>query len=307
MDVTLMHNPKAGVDGFSKKELLREFERAGHEVDYYSTKSKKFARGLINPKGVVVVAGGDGTFKKIARRLIGRNVPIAILPLGTANNIARSLGVGKTDRRIIRQLASAREVKFDVGMARGPWGHLPFFEAVGAGLVPEMISHHASNEHNGVPDAVETHGGVRGGVHLLRKVLDDMRGREFTIKLDVAEFTGKYLLIEAMNIPSIGPGFALAPHAHPGDGRLDVVIVRENQRRDLARHVAGDVAKENRAFKVHRTRRLVISCASPVLHLDDELWPASSEKLPQTVKPIARSYELEIEIFPGALRLLIPK
>jgi diacylglycerol kinase (ATP) len=131
MDITLIHNSNAGDKGPPKAKLIKVFERAGHEVAYHSTKRRDLRRALESPGDVVVAAGGDGTVGKVARRLIGRNVPIAILPLGAANNIASALGLDGAPRQLARALAGSHPVKFDVGIARGPWGDVLFVEGVG--------------------------------------------------------------------------------------------------------------------------------------------------------------------------------
>ena len=177
MHITLMHNPNAGSGNTSWKELVREFERAGHDVVYHSTKSKKLGRALESPGDAVVIAGGDGAVRKIALRLIGRNVPVGILSMGTANNIAKALGVDGSIKKLIRGLEKARKVKVDVGVVRGPWGDLPFLEGVGVGAFPRMMSHRAVDEKKGVRDAVDVHGGMRGGVELMRQTLDKFRAR----------------------------------------------------------------------------------------------------------------------------------
>jgi diacylglycerol kinase family enzyme len=87
----------------------------------------------------VLVAGGDGTVGKIARHLIGRKIPLSVLPLGTANNLARTLGFHPSVETLIAQLKDGESSKFDVGLARGPWGKRYFFEGAGAGLLAEYL------------------------------------------------------------------------------------------------------------------------------------------------------------------------
>ena len=53
----------------------------------------------------VIVAGGDGTVGKVAKRLAGTDVPLVVLPTGTANNIARSLGIGVDPHAVSSGLA----------------------------------------------------------------------------------------------------------------------------------------------------------------------------------------------------------
>ena len=87
------------------------------------------------------MAGGDGTVGKVARRLIGSPTPIAILPLGTANNIANTLDVtGKSLKELIRSWETARCINFDAGVAKGPWGTESFVEGFGVGLFAETMT-----------------------------------------------------------------------------------------------------------------------------------------------------------------------
>jgi diacylglycerol kinase (ATP) len=183
---------------------------------------------------------------------------------------------------------------------------VPFLEGVGVGLFPRMISRHESNQRDRVCDAVDVHGGFLGGTLLLRQVLKDFHGCRFTIRLENDELDGQFLLVEVMNIPSIGPGLELARNAHPGDGYLDVVVVREDQRAELDRQLAGSFSKEHRpTFNIRRTRRVSISCAATAFHIDDELWPGP--KPSRKRKPTVKDLKVEIAIFPGALRVMIPK
>ena len=306
MDVTLIHNPKAGSGTLEEKELIEEFRRAGHEVVYNSAKDKKLTRAFHDPGEVVVIAGGDGTVRKVARHVIGSNVPIAVLPLGTANNIAKALGLDRTPRQLIRDLASSHPIRFDVGMVRGPWGDVLFFEGAGIGVFPRMMADIKKERKRGTPVAVDAEGGVDGGVRFLRRVLDTFRGRQCTVKLDGREQAGSYLLIEAMNIPSIGPAVELAPEAQLNDGLLDVVLIQESHRQDLREYLDGRPAKSDASpFTVRRVRQVQLTCAAADVHFDDELWPRPNKK-DGTRDPIHTDINIEMDIFPGALRVLVP-
>jgi diacylglycerol kinase (ATP) len=307
MQITLMHNPKAGTELSAKTELVREFERAGHSVAYYSTKKKNAYRALENPGSIVVIAGGDGTIRKVASRLIGRNVPIAILPYGTANNIAKALGLGQTPEVLINSLAAARSIKFDVGIARGPWGDMPFLEAAGVGLFPRMLAELSSSLKKLANNPVTIHGSVQGGVYLLQRLLSSHRARNYEIKLDGKELSGRSLLIEVMNITSIGPGLQFAPQAQCGDGLLDLVIARETDRKKLERHLASTKPKwDEDTFSLHRTRQIQLSCLADEFHYDDALWRAGTDRGTTEKSGAPRKLSVEFEVFPGALRVLVP-
>ena len=94
MKVTLIHNPDAGSDdltcGEEPVELIR---RAGHQLVYQSSKDSHWKTVLNKPADIIAVAGGDGIVGAVAEVMIGKGTPIAVLPLGTANNIAKTLNL----------------------------------------------------------------------------------------------------------------------------------------------------------------------------------------------------------------------
>ena len=143
MHVTLMHNPGAGDGQPSREALEAAVRRAGHHVSYQSTKEDGYGAALgaalEAATDLVVAAGGDGTVEKIARRIVGRDVPMAVLPLGTANNIATSLGVTGAWQDLVAGWAGGRPTCVDVGWIRTPWAEGYFLEGAGLGLLADAI------------------------------------------------------------------------------------------------------------------------------------------------------------------------
>ena len=114
--------------------------RMGYAVDYRPSKAD-WSQGLALAPDVVAVVGGDGTIGEIARLMPTRAIPIAILPAGTANNIATSLGLtGIPILDLETRWPRASHQTFDVGVARGPWGEFRFLESVGGGLLSDSIA-----------------------------------------------------------------------------------------------------------------------------------------------------------------------
>jgi diacylglycerol kinase family enzyme len=139
MRITLIHNPKAGRGTHDKKTLISMLAKAGHHATYQSTKKSSYKKALKKSTDLVLAAGGDGTIAKVACRLIGMGIPLSVLPLGTANNLARSLGFIASPEEIIARLEGGKKRSFDVGLARGPWGKRHFFEGVGGGLLADYV------------------------------------------------------------------------------------------------------------------------------------------------------------------------
>src|SRR5262249_19409572 len=108
MRILLIHNPKAGDRKHSKKQLMASLTRNGHQAFYQSIKDRDWSKPFKEPVDLIVAAGGDGTVHKTAWQIIDSRIPLAILPLGTANNLARSLGFTGSVGEILQSLHSGR-------------------------------------------------------------------------------------------------------------------------------------------------------------------------------------------------------
>ena len=104
MRITLIHNPKAGDAKHGKKQLMAALAKAGHHATYQSTKEPGLKKALKAPTDLVLAAGGDGTIAKVASRLVDTGIFLSVLPLGTANNLARALGFVASPEEIIARL-----------------------------------------------------------------------------------------------------------------------------------------------------------------------------------------------------------
>src|SRR6476646_10750698 len=142
MKVTLIHNPDAGsTDESCADEIANSIRAAGHSVVCQSCRNAGWKDALLEPGDLVAVAGGDGIVGTVAKQMIGKSVPIAVLPMGTANNIASTLGLTSLSMDdLIRGWGSARRIQLDVGTAHAPWGKQYFIEGLGLGLFTDVMS-----------------------------------------------------------------------------------------------------------------------------------------------------------------------
>lgn len=95
MRATLIHNPTAGDGKVRREDLIDLLHKAGIVPFYQSSKIGELTAALAEPTDIVIVAGGDGTVAKVVTQMPDRSIPVAILPIGTANNIASSFGIGR--------------------------------------------------------------------------------------------------------------------------------------------------------------------------------------------------------------------
>ena len=139
MRTLLLHNPTAG-DGSLSADLETALSRSGCLVTACSKHDDSYKAALGKPWDLVAVAGGDGTVAKAARHTPDRNVPLALLPIGTANNVAHSLDLLGEAEEIAANLQGAPTRPLDLGSVKGPWGERSFIEAVGLGAFAPAIT-----------------------------------------------------------------------------------------------------------------------------------------------------------------------
>lgn len=273
MRIAVLHNPTAGEEVLSRRKLEKLLRQHGHECIYHSTKEEGQEEIRSDQADLVLVAGGDGTVAKGAK-LVGSTRPLVILPLGTANNIALSLGIQGTPEEIIGSLDRVSLRAFDLATATGPWGSTPFVESTGVGLFASLLRE--GKEETGTPRKDDPELDPQAwGRHRLRGLLNRMAPRTCRVELDGKDLSGDYLMVAAMNISHIGPRLRLAPGADPGDGQLDLILVREDDRVGFTTWLDELLQGATPEFPVRaRTgRKIRIEWNGTAGHLDDELWP----------------------------------
>jgi diacylglycerol kinase family enzyme len=297
MRILLIHNPKAGERNHSKKQLISSLTAFGHQTFYQSTRKRDWKKAFDKSVDLVIAAGGDGTVRKTAWRLMDTGLPLAIVPLGTANNLARSLGFTGSPEEIVAHLGDGKARPFDVGIAQGACGKEFFLEAAGGGLLADFLedAEQRDDKEGSRKQRMRQH------VSRLRKISAQYPARHWNISIDDEDVSARYLLWQVMNIRSAGPALNLAPRAASDDGVLDFVSVRERERdlflEYLDARVAGDASRFPLPGRKFRDLR-IIECAAS-MHFDSKIWPEKKDK-PKRRGPV------EISVRPAALMICAP-
>jgi len=225
--VLLCHNPNAGNKGHDRESVEAALKLAGYDVRYASVKDDNFVDALDNSADFIVAAGGDGTLAKVITSLPDRKVPVAVLPLGTANNFARSLGIAGTPQELVEMWDLAHACPVTLGRAKGPWGTDLFLEGYGIGVFPELL---LQADKEGKPEGPDN---LRHGRDKFRKVLKHAKPFEVVMSIDGKTYAREVLGIEVCNIAFTGPGLPIASKADVSDDKLDLVIFEEGNRKAL--------------------------------------------------------------------------
>jgi diacylglycerol kinase family enzyme len=277
---------------------------AGHKVNYQSSKQNKWKKALKKPCDIIAVAGGDGTVGKVARRLAGNRIPIAILPVGTANNLAHALGLtGISLKNLVMGWKTARRVNFDVGVAEGPWGSSYFIEGFGVGLFAATIARIREVNRFDLANSARREDEIKSVLRILKEQLHKHRAKKLNVRLDDQDLSGDFLLLEALNIRYVGPNLDLVPGADTNDGLLDVVLVSCGDEAKLRKYLTNCITRRSAKanLPVHRGRRLQIEWDRFPVHIDDKAWPKNKDRNPR------RSNAIDISIGAHALVFLTPR
>ncbi|MDR7523501.1 MAG: diacylglycerol kinase family lipid kinase [Armatimonadota bacterium] len=189
---------------------------AGWEIRESHSERRGHARQLTaaSPEDVVLAVGGDGTANEVANGLLGarRHGIMALLPVGTANDFARALGIPRDPVAAARILVTARPRPIDVGEVNGHY----FLTIAGVGFDGEV-----ARQVNAWPKLMN--GTVMYAIGIL-KTLGTYRPVEVELSLDGSSSRERIFLVAAANTAWNAGGMHLAPGARPDDGLLHTLI-----------------------------------------------------------------------------------
>ena len=227
----LIFNPSAGatraspveivdvIHEMQARQLVPEVLLVEPGVDLGRAVREALAEGI----RMFVICGGDGTISSAARSLAGTNATLGIVPIGTQNNIALSLGIPSDVAEAIAILRNGRRIMVDVGMATCGRITTPFLEVCSVGLVSTLFPSADDIQHGNlarIGDFLTTlTSSPPAEIHLL---LDK--------KLEI-HHRGHVLLVS--NMPYIGFHYQLGHAASYMDGLLDVLFFAELSKLDL--------------------------------------------------------------------------
>ena len=286
MRTLLLHNPTAGASHPSAHDLMRQLKAAGLSPTYQSAKANDYKDVLNKKWDLVIVAGGDGTVARVARALRDRSVPVAILPVGTANNIARAVGLEDDAEAIIPHLQAAQSRRLDIGLARGPWGKRRFIEAVGFGAIAKAISHSGRKP----PKPLRIDMGREG----LLTMMQEAEPERFEIGIDGEVFAGDFLFVEILNLGRTGPALPISFAAAPDDGLLDVVFLFESDRARMSRWLT-DPDGAPSPVTTRKGRKIDFKWERGHARIDDRVYLPPSSATP-----------IKIKLERDSLRVLVP-
>lgn len=270
------------------QEALSVFRDLGVSIDEHRPETIDGLRGVIRERGpkadAVLVGGGDGTVNAALAPVLRCGVPLGVLPMGTANDFARTLGIPNNLRDACQALAAGCCGVVDVGLANGQ----PFVNAAGMGL-STRVARALSRDTKGRLGWLSYPAAVLASVRDQRPFRAEIAGDNGDVRVTSIQLTignGVYY----------GGGTPLADDASIRDGELDLYNVRALPLERLLRVAfairRGSQRQLEDGVDTLRGRRFRIDTQPSVtVSLDGE--------------PLLRT-PVEFSVAPGALRVLIP-
>lgn len=213
----VIHGARA--DNAELRAAVEWARTVGHRVRAHVTwehgDAQRFARDAVERgTDAVIAVGGDGTLNQALNGVLGTDVPLGVLPLGTANDFARQIGIPPDPRDALAAILARDPIAVDVGFLNGRG----FLNVSSAGV--------------GAETTAETGPAAKGVLGPLAYALTGMRKLADETTVRRARFSGPgfsqeidFLLFAVGNARATGAGVTIAPLARLDDGLLDLCVV----------------------------------------------------------------------------------
>jgi diacylglycerol kinase (ATP) len=271
-------------------ELRRVLDAEGvrtpvwHEVPKSKQAPKQVRRALDEGADLLLVWGGDGMVQRYADTLAGADVPMGILPAGTANLFATNLGIPAELPEAVRIALHGRRRTLDLGRLNGEH----FAVMAGAGFDGELIR-----------EADRKLKGRLGRAAYVWTGLRHVRGElvRTRIRVDGADwFDGDASCVLFGNVGTITGGIPAFDDARPDDGALEIGVSTASGALDWARtlgRMAAGRAEDSPFVRITRGRKVTVRFAAPKTYELDGGARTTAKRL-------------KVKVVPGALPVCCP-
>ncbi len=217
----------------------------------------------------VVAVGGDGTVQEVVNGLMARagGSSVGILPLGSGNDLARSLGLPRDLGANLDMALAEQEYPIDLLHATNGDGRRRWFTSAGGVGFDAQVAEAMSHRRGRRP----------GRAAYLRTTLTELRrfeNRRLAITVDGRPSERTLLFLAVANGPYYGGGMHIAPGASLRDGQFDLCIVGDISRltalRQLANLYRGTHVRHAQVEVVRGTHLTVYGATPTRVHLDGE-------------------------------------
>jgi diacylglycerol kinase (ATP) len=291
MKLVIIANPVAG-GGRAYHAIqghVRQWAHPDWDVEILTTQDRNHAGALAKdllqrPPDLLAVCGGDGTLNEIVSSVPRPSFPVALLPAGTANVVAREIGLPLNPVRAL-QIALKRVIrKVDLGEA-GPGSRRRFVFVAGIGFDAYVVSR--------VNAALKAKLGMAAYAIAIAECLRSYSFPEFQVMAGENVYCATSCLV--CNARSYGGGLLFCPGADMSNGQLDVLILQGRRRLGLASFlIRAWLQIPAKGGWIHRLQAKELKMEGP------------GDVLVQVDGELAGNLPLDIRVVPSTFPLVVP-
>ncbi len=181
-------------------------------TEYHGHGSILAAEAVKNGADILVAVGGDGTINEVAAEVEGTDKLMGIIPFGSGNGLARSLGIPIRNVQAIQRINNLHVSKIDSGTFNGR----KFFNMAGIGFDAQISSRFAENVKRGLSSYIK----------IAFSEVSNYRSQYYRLNIDGKECEHKAFMISIANSSQYGNNAHISPFASLNDGLLDICILK---------------------------------------------------------------------------------
>ncbi|WP_404431922.1 diacylglycerol kinase [Microbacterium lacus] len=299
MNVMLLANPaaRAGARTGAATQAAERLRDHGIRTTIISGGSAEESSELLRTAvrlgtDAVVVAGGDGTVNLAIQEVAGTGIPLGVIPAGTGNDLAATVGLKELDIASAAEAIAAGETRtIDLARVTRSDGTTRYFGTALASGFDSKVNDRANAMR-------WPRGGSRYNIAILIEFLT-LKGIPYEVELELADGTRERIARDLVmatvgNGRTYGGGIPICPDADPADGLLDVTIVRPAGRLHLLRllpRVYRGTHTTVPEVSTYRVRSARLSSSGVTAYADGD--------------PIG-TLPLTVDVVPSALRVFAP-
>jgi diacylglycerol kinase (ATP) len=288
--VLIVHGARA--ERQDVRHLVNWVREKGHHVEPHVTFETGEALAIAAAAAkrgvdVVAAAGGDGTVNEVVNGLDGFDVPLGIIPLGTANDFARQVGIPADADHAMDVILQRKPRRLDTGSLNGR----RFLNVSTGGVGAEATAETP-------PEMKESLGPLAYAISGMRK-LADFHPQYARFAGDGFEYEGEFLMFAVGLTRSTGGGTMVTPMASVTDGLLDLCVIQGMSRGDFARIVLRVKRGEHlgeEGVQYAQVRAVTIGAREPIsVNVDGEM--SNAKRL--TYRARSRDLWVHVARLPG--------
>jgi YegS/Rv2252/BmrU family lipid kinase len=281
------------VSGTSKKQNLphkiaekfdaREFDIHIFVTGYAGHGSEIARQAIADKAKYVIAAGGDGTINEVASILVNSGIALGIIPMGSGNGLGRDLNIPIDAQKALDVIAEENVIDIDYGLANDKI----FFCTCGMGFDAEVAAKSSGKKS-------------RGSFMYFKNMLEaffEQKPKTYEITCPEGSIRDKAFVVTCANTSQYGYNAHIAPHADIQDGKMNIAILKPLTILDVPQTslqlFTKKIDENSKMVELITNKAIIRREQEGMIHIDGD--------------PIKMGMEINVEIVPKGLKVLVPK